>query len=274
MSKNTPASICTDGGHRLFVRDWGTGRPVVLLAGWGTDSRLWAESMIGLNAAGLRTVSYDRRGHGLSSDPGRYDYDALADDLARVLETLDLRDVTLVTHSGAVGEAVRYATRYGLERISRMVWVAATGPHVLQTADDAEGFVSPAMLEAQLERLSYDVGRWIDENIEPFAPGAPKRVLDWLSQMVLNTSRRGLIDFQRAIAEADFRSDAMKLELPITLIHGDRDVSAPIEACAYRWLALLPDAELVRYDGVAHGVMVTHGKRLATDIARCVERRE
>src|SRR5690606_36758825 len=89
--------------HRLFVRDWGEGPAVVLLAGWAMDSRIWGETMVALNAAGLRTVAYDRRGHGRSTDPGRIAYDLLADDLAAVLDALELEGVTLVAHSGARG---------------------------------------------------------------------------------------------------------------------------------------------------------------------------
>jgi pimeloyl-ACP methyl ester carboxylesterase len=113
--------ISVAGGHQLFVRNWGTGQPIVLLAGWGMDSRCWGETMIRLNRSGFRTIAYDRRGHGRSTDPGAYDYDSLSDDLAAVLDRLLLSDVILVGHSGAGGEIIRYLSRYGAGRARNYV---------------------------------------------------------------------------------------------------------------------------------------------------------
>ena len=104
----TPPFIEIDGGHKLHVRDWGSGPTILLMAGWAMDSRLWSETMTTLNDAGFRTVAYDRRGHGRSTDPGVVDYDMLADDLAKVINSLHLKEVTLVAHSGAGGETIRY----------------------------------------------------------------------------------------------------------------------------------------------------------------------
>ena len=124
----TPAWIGIGGGHGLFVRDWGEGPPVVLLSSWAMDSTLWGQTMAMLNDHGLRTIAYDRRGHGRSTDPGGMDYDTLADDLQAVLSQLDLKGVTLVAHSGAGGEAIRYVSRHGAARLRRLVLVGATGP--------------------------------------------------------------------------------------------------------------------------------------------------
>src|SRR5258706_435676 len=112
-------------GVDLFVRDWGEGPPVLLLAGWAMTSELWGPLMLRLNAAGLRTIAYDRRGHGRSGDPGLVDYDLLAEDLAAILEALDLHDVTVVAHSGAGGEAVRLLSLQGQERVPRPIPICA-----------------------------------------------------------------------------------------------------------------------------------------------------
>jgi pimeloyl-ACP methyl ester carboxylesterase len=250
----------------LFIRDWGSGPPVMLMAGWAMDSRIWGETMLGLNAAGLRTIAYDRRGHGRSSDWGGYDYDALADDLAAVLDTLGLRDITLVAHSGAAGEAIRYLSRHGCGRTARLVLVGGTGPVVM--APPGEEGVTPAMLDALCDRLAGDLSGWIDDNIEAFAPGAPERVKNWMAAMAFDCPRRGTVEFQRTIAEADLTDEAAALGLPVTIIHGDRDVSAPIETSAYRYAGIIPNAEMIVYEGVAHGVMVTDAPRLVADIAR------
>lgn len=151
----SPAFVARGDGHALFVRDWGEGPPVLLLAGWAMDSRIWGETMLALNAAGLRTIAYDRRGHGRSTDWGGHDFDALADDLAAVIAALDLSDVTLVAHSGAGGEAIRFCSRHGGGRVARLVLVGATGPRVL--APPGEDGVDPAMLDALCTQLAGDL---------------------------------------------------------------------------------------------------------------------
>ena len=254
-------------GHALFLRDWGDGPPVVLLAGWAMDSRLWVETMVELNHHGRRTVAYDRRGHGRSTDPGRIDYDLLADDLAAVLGALDLTGATLVAHSGAAGEAIRYVTRHGRDRLARIVLVGAMGPRMLAGEGHPDGLPREA-LAMVLDQIAGDLPGWIDANAEPFAPGAVRRTQDWLGAMVLDTSRRIAVDLQREIVQADLTAEAAALDLPVTVIHGDRDVSAPLDLTGRRYAEMIPGANLLVYEGVAHGIMVTHAHRLAGDIAR------
>lgn len=263
----TAPFVETSGGHQLFLRDWGAGEPVVLLAGWALDSRIWAETMLELNARGLRTIAYDRRGHGRSTDPGTADYDSLADDLDAVLDSLDLTGVTLVCHSGAGGEAIRYTSRHGAARLARIVLLGATGPKMMADADDPVG-ATPQMIEELMTQLTTNLSGWIDANAGPFAPGAAPRVIEWMSTMMLDCSRRIIMDFQRAILVADLRKEAESLSVPVTIIHGNQDVSTPIDLTARRYAKLIPDVELLVYEGVAHGVMVTHAERLATDIAQ------
>ena len=259
----------TATGHRLFVRDWGQGRPIVLLAGWGMESRIWGETMLRLIESGHRAIAYDRRGHGRSDDAEIDGYDDLADDLAAILETLDLHDAVLVAHSGAAGEAIRYVSRHGSARLRGLVLVGAMGPKMLADAGQPEG-VPQDFVDQLCRRLGSDLSGWIDENIAPFAPGTPRRINDWMSQMLLDCSRRAVVDFQRVILTADLRDEAAALALPVLIVHGARDVSAPLELTARRYAALIPGAELVVYDKVAHGVMVTDAARLAADIAlRC-----
>jgi non-heme chloroperoxidase len=256
-------------GHHLFLRDWGEGSPVLLLAGWAMDSRIWGDVMLRLNALGLRAVAYDRRGHGRSTDPGVVNYDLLADDLAMVLTALDLHGVTIVAHSGAGGEALRYLARHGEARVARLVLVGASGPSMMASDSNPDG-IPVALLEAVVEELATDLPGWIDVHAEPFAPGASRLVIDWLSAMVLDTSRRMVVDFQREIATADLTTDAKSVTVPVTIIHGDRDASAPIDLTARRYAQIMPEAEFCLYEGVAHGVMVTDAERLATDIAKRV----
>lgn len=252
--------------HQLFVRDWGIGSPILLLAGWAMDSRVWGETMLALNDLGHQTIAYDRRGHGRSTDPGIASLDLLADDLAAVVDSLDLQGVTIVAHSGAAAEAIRYVSRHGAHRIARLIFVGGTGPQMLAATDNLDGIPAEA-LPFVLDQLANRPAQWVDENAEPFAPGSNQRVINWLGGMILDTSRRIMIDFQRIIAETDLRTEAAKLTLPVTLIHGDLDASAPIDLTAKRYATLIPEAELLIYEGVAHGVMVTDSLRLAQDIS-------
>ena len=258
--------IRTRSGARLFVRDWGTGAPVLLLSGWAMSSDLWATVMLRLNEAGLRAISYDRRGHGRSDDPGPMDYDALADDLADVMQALDLRGCTVVAHSGAGGEVVRAIARHGAARIGRIVLVGSTLPAPMQSPTNPDG-VPPEAFAAVERQLRDDLDGWIDANAQPFAPSASARTIAWLAAMVQDCSRRAIVDFQHAVAHADFRAELARVDVPLTIVQGDLDVSAPPALCGQRVLALKPDAEYVAYEGVAHGPMVTHALRLANDIA-------
>ena len=261
-----PDFVITRSGARLFVRDWGSGAPVLLLPGWAMTSDLWAAVMLSLSGAGLRAISYDRRGHGRSSDPGPMDYDTLADDLADLMEALDLRACTVVAHSGAGGEVVRAITRHGAGRFARIILVGSTLPAPMRSDTNPHGVPIQAF-EAVEHKLRDDLDGWIDENAEPFAPGASARTIAWLAGMVQGCSRRAIVGFQRAVAREDFRAELDRLALPMTIIQGDLDVSAPPALCGERIAALKPDAEYLAYAGVAHGPMVTHAARLAEDIA-------
>ena len=266
----TAPFVAIGDGHQLYVRDWGTGTPVVLLAGWSMDSRSWGATMVHLNDEGLRTVAYDRRGHGRSTDPGHCDYDLLADDLAAVLDTLGLEQVVLVGHSGAGGEIIRYLTRHGSARVARAMFVGATGPRMMATAENEQG-LTPEMADAACSQLVDDLPGWIDQNIEPFAPQADVETRSWLGAMPRDTSFRAIIDFQRAILTTDFTEEAKRIDVPVTLIHGDADASAPIDWTARRYAEIIPDANLIIYEGIAHGAMITHAARLAGDIASAAQ---
>ena len=142
----------TSDKTRLFHIDWGSGKPVVFAHAWGLNSDMWNYQLPSFIASGLRCVAFDRRGHGRSDRPGRgYDYDTFADDLAALIERLDLRDVTLVGHSAGCGEVVRYLSRHGDERVERVVLLAPVTPLIVKTEDNPEG-LDPAVLAAGAAR--------------------------------------------------------------------------------------------------------------------------
>jgi len=260
--------IVARDGTRLFHRDWGEGRPVVFLAGWGLPSEAWAYQTAALSEQGLRCITYDRRGHGRSDAPGRgYDYDTLADDLAAVLDTLDLQDVVLVGHSMAGGEVTRYLSRHGDRRVAKVLYLAPMGPCPARRPDNPDG-VDPAMFE-QFRRhvLLRDYPRWLEESSGPFLiPTTSTEMKDWVRGLMLETSMKALVECNRSATAMDLRDELKTLRVPTLVIHGDRDASTPLEVSGRRYAALVPGARLIIYEGAPHGLMFTHIERLNADI--------
>lgn len=263
-----PAMITARDGTRLYFRDWGEGRPVVFLAGWGLPSECWAYQAAELSEQGLRCIAYDRRGHGRSDAPWKgYDYDSLADDLAAVLEQLDLRDVVLVAHSMAGGEVVRYFSRHGGARVSKVLLLAPLDPCPAQKPDNPTG-LPPAMFEAfRTHVLMRDYPRWLEENARPFVtPQTSQEMMDWVRGLMLGTTTKALVECNRAATTADLRPEIPNIKVPVLVIQGDKDASTPLETSGKRYAALAPNAKLVVYEGAPHGLMFTHIERLNADI--------
>jgi len=257
----------TPDGTRLFVKEWGAGDPVVFVHSWAVNSDLWQYQMLFLASQGIRCIAFDQRGHGRSSDPGRgYEYDTLSDDLSAVLEQLDLRGVSLVGHSMGCGTIVRYLTRQGTSRVKRIVLVSPTMPFLLKTADNPQG-VDKAALERLRSGWAKDFPKWVSENARPFfTPDTSEGMVEWGISMVRQASLKALIDCNRADAETDFRAELPKIGLPTLVIHGDKDVSAPLELTGKKTATLIPRSRLVVYEGAPHGLMLTHVDRLNTDL--------
>lgn len=263
--------VVTRDGVALFHRDWG-GRdaaPVVFLASWSLASDSWAYQMMACRDAGLRPVAYDRRGHGRSADPGRgYDFDTLADDLADVLEALDVRGATLVTFSAGAGEAVRYLTRHGPRgRVSRLALVAPTTPLMARTGDNPDG-IDTAVFDAFVrDGMLRDFPRWVEDNARAFAgPEVSEPMLAWVKGMALRPSLLALAEFHRALTRTDFRAELPRLGLPVLVIQGDRDATCPLDLTGRRTAALVPGARLLVYEGAPHGIFVSHAERLGADL--------
>jgi non-heme chloroperoxidase len=270
---NTSARVAgpfveTRDGTQLFYRDWGTGTPLVFMSGWALTSDCWGYQMAPLSDSGLRCIAYDRRGHGRSSDPGRgYESDTLADDLAAVLDALDLKKVTLVTHSMAGGEAVRYLSRHGSQRVARLALISATLPFLMKTADNPDG-IDPAVFEnARRNVLLRDFPQALRDNMRPFGLAeTSEAMLDWIAGLMLRCSMQALVECNRALTSTDFRPELAKIEVPTLIVHGDRDVSAPLPITGRKTAALMPHATVKIYEGAPHGLFLTHAERLNKDL--------
>jgi pimeloyl-ACP methyl ester carboxylesterase len=228
--------------------------------------------MVPLVQVGYRCVAFDRRGHGRSSDPGRgYDFDTLADDLAAVIEMLDLRNVTLVGHSMGCGEIVRYLTRHGSGRVARVALLAPTTPFLLQTPDNPNGIERTSFEKLRATWLR-DYPRWLAENARPFVmPETSEQIVQWAVDMMSQTSLQAVIECNVAVTETDFRSELPKIDRPVLIVHGTADQSAPIDLTGRVTAKLLPYRDLQVYLGAPHGLFLTHIERLNADLLRFVQ---
>jgi non-heme chloroperoxidase len=265
-----PNFIRTSDNVALFYRDWGAGKPLLFLHGWALNSQMWAYQMLPLSSQGFRCIAYDRRAHGRSSDPGRgFDYDTLADDLAAILEALDLSDVTLIAHSFASGETVRYLTRHGDDRIARLLLVSpAAIPYLTKTADNPIG-IDPAMIEQLRAPILRDFPGWCEAGAEAYFAGSAKRaVADWTIRTMTEASMLAVAALNRTQFATDFRPELPRIAVPTLIVHGDCDASAPLDLTGRPAAAQIPGARLEVYEGGPHGLYFTHQERLVADIAR------
>jgi non-heme chloroperoxidase len=265
-----PGHIQTPDGASLFYRDWGTGQPLLFLSGWTLNSSMWAYQMQPLAEDGLRCIAYDRRAHGRSSDPGGgYGFDTLADDLNCVIETLGLDGVTLIAHSFASGEVVRYLSRHGSGRIAGIVLVAPAAIPFLQKTADNPGGIDGALFDQLRTALVEDFAGWAESGAEAYFAGLASRgTIDATIGMMNLTSHQAMLAMSRIQPTTDFRSELARIMVPTLLIHGDRDASAPAELTSVPAAKLIPGAQLIIYEGGPHGLYFTHKKKLNMDIER------
>lgn len=259
--------VAAKDGTSLFVRDWGAGRPALFLAGWALPSDFWGYQMLALARQGYRAIAYDRRGHGRSADPGRgYDHDTLADDLAAVIDGLKLDGVTIVAHSMGGTEIARYFARHGGRGIARVVLVGTITPCLMKRPDNPDG-VDPATLAAGADLLARDFPAWIAANTQPFfTPDTSAAMVTWGQAMMMSTSLLAAAQLAQANFATDFRADVRRINVPTLIVHGDRDVSAPLSLTARATAALLPQATLSVYEGAPHGLPLTHVERLNAEL--------
>lgn len=267
--------VTTRDGTQLFMRDWGTGPTVLFLAGWALPSDFWARQMVPLSDAGMRCIAYDRRGHGASADPGTgYHYDSLADDLADVIETTHAgQPIVLVAHSMSGGEVLRYLKKHGRHRVAGVVLVGTTLPTVGRSAAHPQG-VSREQAEGYRQNVILaDFPKWLQDNARPFfVDSTTQDTVEWVKSLMLRSSMKSVIDCHRAQTDTDFHDELDAFDLPLLVIHGDRDVSAPLEHTGQVVARRLPKATLKVYPGAPHGLPVTHAKLLNDDILGLVQK--
>ncbi len=245
---------------------------MVFSHGWPLNADAWQSQMVFLAQNGYRTIAHDRRGHGRSSQPsGGNDMDTYADDLATLIEALDLKDVVLVGHSTGGGEVARYIGRHGTSRVAKAVLVSAIPPLMLKTEANPDGLPIEAFDEIRAG-LAADPSQFYRDLAEPFyganRPGAEvsRGIRDAFWFQSEQAGLKNAYECIEVFSETDLTEDLKRIDVPTLIVHGDDDQIVPIVASAHRSSKLVKDATLRVYEGGPHGLPSTHKDRLNDDL--------
>jgi len=261
------AMITTKDGTSIYYKDWGIGKPVLFSHGWPLCSDAWEDQMVFLASHGFRCIAHDRRGHGRSSQPWTgNDMDTYADDLAELIDALDLSEATLVGHSTGGGEVARYIGRHGSTRVAKAVLIGSVTPLMLQTPDNPTG-LPLAVFDEIRAKVNADRSQFFQDLTETFYGGkASKGLRDsfWLQGM--QAGFKNVIDCITAFSETDLTEDLEKFSVPTLIVHGDADQIVPMENTAMVAAQLIPDCSVRVYAGAPHGLCSTHKDKLNDDL--------
>jgi non-heme chloroperoxidase len=265
-------TVATKDGTHIFYKDWGSGQPVVFSHGWPLNADAWDDQMAFVAANGLRAIAHDRRGHGRSSQPwAGNDMDTYADDLAEVIEALDLHDVVLVGHSTGGGEVARYIGRHGTSRVNKALLLGAIPPHMLKTETNPDGVPIDAFdairagVHGDRSQFYKDLSAsFYGANREGSTVSQGVRDAFWL--MSMQVGLRGAYECVAAFSESDFTEDLAKFDIPTLVVHGDDDQIVPLAVGGQRSVKLIKDATLKVYPGAPHGLATTHKDEFNADL--------
>ena len=266
-------TITTKDGTQIYYKDWGIGQPVVFSHGWPLNSDSWESQMIHLASRGYRCIAHDRRGHGRSSQPWNgHEMNTYADDLATLIEMLDLRDAVLVGFSTGGGEVARYIGRHGTKRVAKAALVSSVPPLMLKTPENPDGLPIEVFDGLRAGELANRSQLYKDMASGPFfgfnRPGAKasQGLIDsfWMQGML--AGHKATYDCIKAFSETDFSEDLKKFDIPTLVLHGDDDQIVPIGAAALSAGKLLKNSKLVVYPGAPHGLTDTHKDKLNADL--------
>ncbi|NUK00114.1 alpha/beta hydrolase [Streptomyces lunaelactis] len=254
------STFTTTDGTEIFYKDWGTGQPVVFSHGWPLNADVWDGQLRLLAENGYRTVAHDRRGHGRSAQPWQgNNMDTYADDLAQLIESLNLNEVVLVGHSTGGGEVARYIGRHGTARVAKAVLLGAVPPLMLKTDANPEG-LPIEVFDGIREGVRADRSQFYKDLSESFyganRPGSAvsqgTRDSFWLWSMQVGL--KAAYDCVEQFSETDFTEDLKRFDVPTFIAHGDDDQIVPIVAAANKSVELVKDATLKVYPGAPHGL--------------------
>lgn len=266
------STIKAKDGTTIYYKDWGSGPAVTFSHGWPLNSDAWDGQMLFLAQNGFRVVAHDRRGHGRSSQTSfGNDMNGYADDLAAVIEALDLKDITLVGHSTGGGEVARYIGRHGTKRVSKAVLIGAVPPVMLKSAANPEG-LPIEVFDGLRNSLSKDRSQFYKDLALMFyganRPGSTvsQGTLDQFWLWSMQAGLKNAYECVKAFSETDFTEDLKKFDVPTLVLHGEDDQIVPIEDSAKKSARIIKGAEEIYYPGAPHGLMSTHSDQLNADL--------
>jgi non-heme chloroperoxidase len=258
------SSITTKDGTRIYYKDWGEGPVVTFSHGWPLSADAWDGQMLFLAQNGFRVIAHDRRGHGRSTQAsGGNDMDTYADDLAALIEALDLTGITMVGHSTGGGEVCRYIGRYGTDRVAGVVLIAAVPPIMVRTAANPEG-LPLEVFDGIRASLTRDRAQFYHDLAIQFyganRPGAKvsQGLLDQFWTWSMQAGLKNAYDCVKAFSETDFTGDLGRIDVPALVLHGEDDQIVPVNDSARKSARLIADAKDVYYPGAPHGITATH----------------
>jgi non-heme chloroperoxidase len=264
--------LSTQAGTRIYYKDWGKGQPILFSHGWPLTADAWDGQMLYFGQQGYRVIAHDRRGHGRSDQTwDQNTMDQFADDLAELIDELNLYDLILVGHSTGGGEVTRYLGRHGTRRVAKLVLVGAIPPLMLKTKNNPGGLPLEAF-DAIREGVAQNRSQFYKDLSLPFygynREGAPisegLRESFWMQGM--QGSIKAEYDCVEQFSESDFTEDLKKIDIPTLIIHGSDDQIDPIGAAAMLSSKLIPHAQLKVYQGAPHGLAQTQDERFNADL--------
>lgn len=259
-------------GTQIFYKDWGKGQPVVFSHGWPLNADAWDAQMLFLLQRGHRVIAHDRRGHGRSDQPASgHEMNTYSDDLATLLDMLDIRDATLIGHSTGGGEVARYVGRHGTKRVSKVILIGAVPPLMLKTNANPGGLPID-VFDSIRQNTATNRAQFFMDLALPFygynRPGAKvsQGVVDWFWAIGMMGGIHGEYECIKAFSETDFTEDLRKFNVPTLLIHGDDDQIVPIADSALIGSKLVRNSTLKIYPGAPHGLCTTLPAQINADI--------
>ena len=264
--------VTTRDSVKLYTKDWGRGRPVVMMHGWPLSADTFDDLASAVADAGLRAIAYDRRGFGRSEQPwDGYEYNTLADDLAAVLEYANGQDATLIGFSMGGGEVARYMSRHGGRGVRQAVLIGSVVPYMLKTADHPNG-VDQAIFDSMAKAISEDRAKFWSGFFKDFygvgvlSQPVSEEVLEWSRDVSMQASLKATLACAQAFATTDFRPDLASFRVPTLIIHGTGDKTVPIDTSARAAAKGIAGSRLIEYDGAPHGLLASHKDRIKSDV--------
>ncbi|MEL5512566.1 alpha/beta hydrolase [Serratia bockelmannii] len=271
------STLTAPDGARIFYKDWGRGQPILFSHGWPLSADVWDNQLLFFGQSGFRVIAHDRRGHGRSDQTWHgNDINQYADDLALLIETLDLRDLILVGHSTGGGEVARYIGRHGSDRVAKVVLVGAVPPLMLQTPVNPEG-TPMAAFDGIRSGVAGNRSQFFKDLAVPFyglhcdEVESNAGLIDHFWLMSMQGGVKGQYECVRAFSEVDYTADLLAIDKPTLLVHGDADQIVPIGASALKAAKLMQQAELNVYAGGSHGLAQVDPDRFNADLLAFIQ---